>query len=143
MPLMYYPTPGEILLCNYDTGFIEPEMTKRRPAIVVSPRLRRRGELVGVVPLSTTEPQNIDPHHCRLEMAEFVRGIPHPFDAPIMWAKCDMLATVARSRLDRFRAGRQGGNRVYLSGLANGDQMKAVKAAILCGLGLDSLTIHL
>lgn len=140
MPLTYYPSPGEILLCNYDTGFIEPEMTKRRPVVVVSPRLRRRGELVGVVPLSTTEPQAIDPHHCRIELD---KPLPAPFDAAIMWAKCDMLATVARSRLDRFRAGRQGGARIYLSGKVTPQQMRSLKIAILCGLGLDSLTIHL
>jgi uncharacterized protein YifN (PemK superfamily) len=96
--------------------------------------------LVGVVPLSTSEPQSVDPHHCRLELAQ---PLPRPFDAPVMWAKCDMLATVARARLDRFKAGRQGGARVYLSGRMTPDQLKAVKIAVLCGLGLDSLTIHL
>lgn len=140
MALTYYPSPGEILLCNYHTGFIEPEMTKRRPVVVVSPRLRRRGELVGVVPLSTTEPQSVDPHHCRLVLE---KPLPRPFESPVMWAKCDMLATVARSRLDRFKAGREGGARIYLSGKVTPAQLRDLKAAILCGLGLDSLTIHL
>lgn len=140
MALQYYPNPGEILLCDYNTGFIEPEMTKRRPVVVISPRLRRRAGLVGVVPLSTTEPDPVEAHHCRLELAT---PLPHPFDSPVMWAKCDMVATVAHARLDRFRAGRKDGSRVFLSGALRDDQLKAVKAAVLCGLGLSSLTIHL
>jgi uncharacterized protein YifN (PemK superfamily) len=60
-----------------------------------------------------------------------------------MWAKCDMLATVARSRLDRFKAGRVDGSRIYVSGHLDIDQLKAVRASILYGLGLGSLTIHL
>ena len=137
---MYYPSPGEILLCNYDTGFIAPEMTKRRPVVVVSPRLRKRGNLVGVVPLSTTEPTPVEKHQCVIELT---KPLPRPFEAQKMWAKCDMLATVAHHRLDRFRAGRQNGARIYLSGRVSADQLKAIKAAVLCGLGLDSLTIHL
>jgi mRNA interferase MazF len=140
MGLMYYPKPGEILLCDYDTGFILPEMTKLRPVAVISPRLRRRGELVGIVPLSTTEPDQAEDHHCRIELSD---TLPAPFHSPVMWAKCDMLATVAKSRLDRFKAGRNGGSRIYLSGQLSADQLKAVKAAVLCGLGLGSLTIHL
>lgn len=140
MPLMYYPRPGEILLCDYDTGFIEPEMTKRRPAIVISPRLRKRPDLVAVVPLSTTAPNPVERHHCLIVMET---PLPHPFDSPAMWAKCDMLATVSKARLDRFKAGRRQGARVFLSGMLTDEQLRAVKASILCGLGLPSLTVHL
>src|SRR5690606_1059764 len=69
MGLMYYPKQGEILLCNYNTGFVAPEMTKIRLVVIVSPRLRRRADLVAVVPLSTTPPVNVEPHHCRTELA--------------------------------------------------------------------------
>lgn len=142
MALMYYPNPGEILLCNYATGFVAPEMTKMRPVVVVSPRLRRRAHLVAVVPLSTTPPINVEPHHCAIELA---KPLPSPFDNPKMWAKCDMIATVAHSRLDRFKAGRRpnGGKRAFVSGMLNPDQFRLVKSAVLCGLGFDSLTIHL
>lgn len=142
MALRYYPRVGEILLCNYDTGFVEPEMVKMRPVVVISPRLRRRAELVGVVPLSTTGPDPAEDHHCLIRLD---RPLPSPFDAPEMWAKCDMIATVAHSRLDRFKAGRNRttGARVYLAGQLNDNQIQAVKAAVLCGLGLSSLTVHL
>lgn len=142
MGLMYYPKQGEILLCNYNTGFVAPEMTKIRPVVIISPRLRRRADLVAVVPLSTTPPVNVERHHCKIELA---RPLPAPFDSPAMWAKCDMIATVARDRLDRFKAGRKagGGKRVFVSGMLDRSQFRLVKAAVLCGLGFDSLTIHL
>jgi mRNA interferase MazF len=142
MGIMYYPKQGEILLCNYGTGFVAPEMTKMRPVVVISPRLRRRADLVAVVPLSTTPPQNIELHHCEIELTN---PLPAPFDNPNMWAKCDMIATVAHSRLDRFKAGRKpnGNKRVFVAGMLNPDQFRQVKIAVLCGLGLDSLTIHL
>ena len=140
MPLMYYPSAGEILLCDYTTGFIEPEMVKLRPVLVVSPRLRRRAELVAVIPLSTTAPNNVEPHHCELTLAQ---PLPPPFDTQTMWAKCDMLATIALARLDRFKAGRREGKRIYLSGHVDRHQLAAVRRAILCGLGMSELTIHI
>ena len=143
MALMYYPKPGEILLCDYDTGFQAPEMTKRRPVVIVSPRLRRRGDLVGVVPLSTTAPSSVESHHCEIELA---RALPKPFDSVTMWAKCDMLATISLARLDRFKVGRTGGGshkRMFISGQLTDDQLRSLKIAMLHGLGLSSLTIHL
>jgi mRNA interferase MazF len=138
--IWYYPPLGEILLCDYGTQVVPPEMDKRRPVVIVTPRLRRRGELVGVVPLSTTAPDVPDNHHYEFEID---KRLPEPFDSPTMWAKCDMFSVVSRGRLDRFKAGRAHGQRIYLSGKVNADQMRAIRAAMLCGLGLDSLTIHL
>lgn len=142
MPLSYYPKPGEIVLCDYETGFVEPEMVKLRPVVVVSPRLRRRGDLVAVVPLSTTPPDPIAPHHCAITLE---RPLPRPYDSPEAWAKCDMLATVALIRLDRFRDGRvsRGGSRKYRTGNVSAPQLAEIRKAILHGLGLGSLTTHL
>lgn len=140
MALLYYPNPGEILICDYGTNIIAPEMEKRRPVVIVTPRLRRRGELVGIVPLSTSEPDALEDFHCRIELPN---PLPAPFDSPVMWAKCDMFSVVARARLDRFKAGRGGGKRIYVAGKVSEEQLKAIKAAMLCGLGFGSLTIHL
>lgn len=82
----------------------------------------------------------MDVHHCAITLE--VR-LPTPFDSPDMWAKCDMLATVSLARLDRFRVRRGAGARKYVTGNLSADQLKAVRAAILCGLGLGSLTLHL
>ena len=142
MPLAYYPSAGEIVFCDYGNGFIVPEMVKPRPVVIVSPRLRRRGDLVAVVPLSTTPPKPVEPHHCSFTLAV---PLPKPFEAPQMWAKCDMVATVALSRLDRFRDGRAGGGggRRYRTGKVDDNQLAEIRKAILHGLGLGSLTIHL
>ena len=142
MALSYYPSPGEIVLCDYGTGFILPEMVKRRPVVIISPRLRKRADLVAVVPLSTTPPDPAEPHHCSIALAV---PLPKPFEAPQMWAKCDMVATVALSRLDRFRDGRVPGKgaRRYMTGKVSTAQLTEIRKAILHGLGLGSLTIHL
>lgn len=140
MGIWYYPSPGEILLCDYGTHVVAPEMEKRRPVVIVTPRLRRRNELVGVVPLSLTAPQHPDNHHCQFQLE---KPLPEPFDCPTMWAKADMYSVVSRARLDRFKAGRSHGQRMYLAGKVSDQQLKEIKAALLCGLGLDSLTIHL
>jgi mRNA interferase MazF len=141
MSLSYYPDIGEIVLCDY-RGFMEPEMVKTRPVIVVSPRLRRRGHLIGVVPLSTTAPTPVEAYHCLIELHN---PLPPPFDNPIMWAKCDMYSVVSMQRLDRFKEIKQrhGGKRQWRVGKASATQIIALKKAVLCGIGFDSLTIHL
>lgn len=139
MGLQYYPKPGEILICDYGTDAVVPEMVKRRPVVVISPRLRRRPDLVTIVPLSTTGPEPVESHHCPITLNA---TLPPPFDNPIMWAKCDMIATVSLARLDRFRQRIAGGKRQYLSGQLSPIQLVAVRKAVLCGLGLSSLTVH-
>ena len=59
MALKFHPKPGTILVCDFRQGFRAPEMIKRRPVVVVSPRLRNRTDLCTVVPLSTIEPRPI------------------------------------------------------------------------------------
>ena len=142
MALTYHPQPGEILLCNYSTGFVPPEMTKLRPVVIVSPRLRRRNDLVSVVPLSTTEPVPVELHQCAIVL---LTALPAPYNSTKMWAKCDMIATVALSRLDRFRAARKSGSsgRHYVSGQLDPSQMLLIRRAILYSLGFALLTIHL
>ncbi|HEX8447058.1 MAG TPA: type II toxin-antitoxin system PemK/MazF family toxin [Sphingomonas sp.] len=139
MALLYHPNPGDILLCDYGTGFVAPEMVKRRPVVILSPRLRRRNGLVAVVPLSTTAPTVVEAYHCRIMLAQ---PLPAPFDAPEMWAKCDMIATVSLARLDRFREprGPTGGQRRYSTGAVSPADLQRVRAAMLCGLGLAILT---
>lgn len=136
MSLSYYPNMGEVLLCNFDEFPIEPEMCKPRPVVVASPRLRARARLVGVVPLSTTPPSQMQEYHCEIALAQL---LPAPFDSPKMWAKCDMYAVVSLDRLDRFKEprARYGGARKWTSGKVTPDQLKTVRRAMLKGLGFD------
>jgi len=139
MALTYHPKAGEIVLCDYGTGFISPEMVKIRPVVIVSPRLRHRNNLVAVVPLSTTPPNPALPHHCSITLAP---PLPKPFDNPQVWAKCDMLATVSLARLDRFRV-RTSAGRIYVTGSVSAGQLRDIRCAILQGLGMGSLTVNL
>lgn len=134
MPIQFDPPPRTILLCDYSKGgFRAPEMVKRRPVVVVSPRLRHRTGLVTVVPLSTTRPERVCDHHCQI-------ALPAPlpnFPAQQVWVKADMLATVAFERLDLFRTERdQFGKRKYLQPRISEADFAQVQACIRAALGL-------
>jgi mRNA interferase MazF len=141
MGLSFYPSRGTILVCRYDTVVIDPEMRKARPAVVIGPRLRSRGRLVTVVPLSTTAPAELMDFHCKIEL---VAPLPPPFNSPVMWAKCDLISSVSLDRLDRFKEQHQrGGPRRWRTGSVNPEQLRALKVAVLCGLGFNTLTKYL
>ena len=135
MPIRYAVAPGTLLLCDYSLGgFVEPEMVKRRPAVVISPRLPHRDGLCAVVPLSTMEPDR------KLDyIVEMVLDppLPAPFDLRRMWAKCDMVATVGFGRLDLFRDGRgPEGKRKYLTRRVSPEVLDDLRAAVRRGLGI-------
>ena len=93
--LPFHPSPGDILICDYTTGFKPPEMVKRRLCVVVSPKLKRRNDLVSVVPLSETTPEPVENWHHRVNLISRSWG-----NGP-RWAACDMIATVSYARLSR------------------------------------------
>lgn len=134
MPLSYYPRPGEILVCHFDKSAIGAEMVKTRPVVVIGPRLRNRGHLATVVPLSTTDPDPIEAYHFELVLE---RSLPPPFDSPRMWAKCDMISVVSMLRLDRFKEPRgwHGGARKWTTGMLGQEQLDGVTKSVLAALG--------
>jgi uncharacterized protein YifN (PemK superfamily) len=86
-------------MCDF-AGYVVPEMVKIRPVVVLA-RNRKNRQLVTVVPLSTTAPTVLEDHHHELT------ANPPPGKAGVRcWAKCDMVATVALARLDRYNVGR-------------------------------------
>jgi mRNA interferase MazF len=135
MPNRYPVGPGTVLLCDISLGgFREPEMVKRRPAVVVSPRLPYRDELCTVVPLSGTEPVRLVPYVLRIA---FEAALPAPFGQTVWWAKCDMIATVGFGRLDLFRTDRdQTGRRKYLHPKLLESDLVRVRQGILNALGM-------
>ena len=128
MALKFHPKPGTILVCDY-AGFRVPEMVKRRPCVVVSPRLRRRDDLCTVVPLSTTTPKPPEPYH---HLITLERPLPYPFDTAAMWAKCDMLATVSFARLDLIKVG----HRRYIQPTLPAGDMDRIRICIMHALGI-------
>ncbi|TIS78161.1 MAG: type II toxin-antitoxin system PemK/MazF family toxin [Mesorhizobium sp.] len=134
MAIRFPVGPKTLVLCDYAMGgFREPEMVKRRPAIVVSPRLPYRDDLCSVVPMSLTAPTRDVPYVVKLDFSE---PLPAPFDSVVGWVKCDMVAAVSFERLDLFRTGRDNdGKRKYLTIKVSDQDFERVKNGILCGLG--------
>lgn len=140
MSLPYHPEQGTIIICDFK-GFIDPEMNKRRPAIVVSPRLRQRGRLCAIVPLSTTPPSQIMPYHFKLHVDPV---LPEPYNANFHWVKADMIYTVSFDRLSRLFSGKDAtGKRIYDDRVIDKADLLKVQECILHGLGLTALTAYL
>jgi mRNA interferase MazF len=131
---------GTILVCDYDRGgFQPPEMIKRRPAIVISPRLPHRDQLCTIVPVSG-EPNKYEADY--VVRLEFNPPLPYPFLYEVAWAKCDMLATVGFDRLDLFHTERdQFGRRKYLHPKISAGDLQRVRKGVLCALGMGTLTL--
>lgn len=96
MGITTHPKVGAIVRVDLNEGFRQPEMRKRRPAIVISPPLEDRDQLCTIVPLSTSKPRVMRPFNLELQ---FDDPLPFPFASPIMWVKADMIMTVAFHRL--------------------------------------------
>jgi uncharacterized protein YifN (PemK superfamily) len=101
MPIQFIPDPGTVLICDYTTGFVPPEMVKPRRVVVISPKFLNNRGICTVVPLSTSAPDPELPIHVRFEAGSYAflsRDV-------ACWAKCDLQAAVALKRLDRLRLG--------------------------------------
>ncbi|WP_154911973.1 type II toxin-antitoxin system PemK/MazF family toxin [Pseudomonas fluorescens] len=127
MPLLYQPKEGSVLICDF-RGYEIPEMIKVRPVVVIR-KHKTNSLLVTVVPLSTTAPDRILDHH--LELQSHLQGA-----SPVCWAKCDMVATVSLSRLDRIKSRDRHGKRVYVISHLETDEFYAIKVAVRRALGL-------
>ena len=128
MALLFQPRRGAVVMCDL-RGYEVPEMVKVRPVVVLV-RNRKARALVTVVPLSTTEPQPVEAHHHRPSRNPLPRR-----EGATCWAKCDMVATVAITRLDRFKAGR----REFLNLALDDVDFQAVRRATATVLELRNL----
>lgn len=130
MPITFHPHAGTILVCDFD-GYVEPEICKIRPVVVVTPRLPYRNGLATVVPISLTEPRYLVPYVVKLSKNY------HPMEKDDLacWAKCDLVANVRFERLNGFKVGR----RKWETPQMTGDDLGRVRAGILQGLGLGAL----
>ena len=128
MPLSFHPEPDTILICDFSTGFRPPEMVKVRPVVVISPR-RRSSQLATVVPLSSVEPYPVAPWYWLVP-----EGL-YPSARGPMWAKGDVVTTVALERLDRVKVRDAGGKRRYVTVHLTTVQLAEVQSAVRAALG--------
>lgn len=140
MAIKFPVVPGTIILCDYSMGgFREPEMVKLRPVIVVSPRLTHRDHLCTVVPISSSPGIKELDYVVRLQVAP---QLPQPFAYEVVWAKCDMLATVSFERLNLFRTERDHtGKRRYLQPKLPELDLLRIRQGILFALGIKGLPL--
>jgi uncharacterized protein YifN (PemK superfamily) len=116
-------------------------MVKRRPAIIISPRLRYRDGLCTVVPLSQSVPAKPQAYHYELVLK---RPLPGRWESQSYWVKADMLATVSFRRLELFRIGRDHeGKRKYLTNTISDEYLINIRQCVLHALGISSLISHL
>lgn len=133
MTVVSHPAPGTIVRVDLNEGFRVPEMRKRRPCIILSPPIASRPQLCTVVPLSTTPPNPVLPHHMELILDP---PLPAPYDDPRMWVKADIVLTVAFHRLRLLFSGWQGGQRVYDVRVLDPETFAKVQDCVRAGLGL-------
>lgn len=129
MPIQFHPRAGQILMCDFK-GFVEPEMIKVRPVMVVSPKLPFRSHIVAIVPISLSAPRHDQPYVVRLSKNY------HPQEADDLpcWAKCDMIVNIGLHRLEGFKVGR----RKWATPQATSEDLRSVRAGVLHGLGVHN-----
>ncbi|MGV0818356.1 type II toxin-antitoxin system PemK/MazF family toxin [Martelella sp. AMO21009] len=130
MPINFHPHAGTILVCDFK-GYIEPEICKIRPVVVITPRLPHRGKLATVVPISLTPPKHDEKYAVKLSRNYH----PKEEDDLTSWAKCDLVANVCFQRLSGFKVGRRKWDTPKMSE----EDLKAVRAGVLFGLGFLDL----
>jgi uncharacterized protein YifN (PemK superfamily) len=141
MPIREHPAIGTVLFCDFDQGFQEPEMVKRRPVVVISPKISVRAGLCTVVALSTSEPSPKMPYHCQITLDP---PLPEPWGDTVRWVKGDMVCAVGFHRLDFPRFGKDlKGKRIYRNIHISDDDLRRVRHCVLNALGLAGLTKHL
>ena len=95
--LKFQPKPGSVIYCDY-AGFVAPEMVKKRPVIVVS-KHKHNSKLLGIVPISTTEPKPVLEYH--IEMENIFCSL--HLGGKRSWVKCDRINVVSLDRLNLVR----------------------------------------
>ena len=145
MAIIFHPRPGQILQCDFSSGFREPEMVKSgRPVVVLTPPIQGREKLVTVAALSTEKPDPIMAYHYQIpknSMPQLGR-----FQEKDTWLKGDMIYTVGFHRLDLIRLEKKDpntGKRIYFNRRLGRDQMKEIYSCVLHGLNMGSLSQHL
>ncbi|MBM4098149.1 MAG: hypothetical protein FJ261_15505 [Planctomycetes bacterium] len=140
MALTYYPSPGEVLMCDFSTSFREPEMVKTRPVVVVSRKFQTTSavhSICTVVPVSTQSPRSPSRWHHKLAIDSM--PIPLGKDGVDSWAKCDMVVSVGFNRLDKVRTGRVDGKRIFVEHRVIPEDLQAIQACLLYVLNMAHL----
>lgn len=143
MAINFHPEPGTILMCDFTTGFKEPEMVKTRPIVVISPNLKRHSGLCTVLAISSVSPEPVEKWHYQLPRASMPQ-IPL-FLNKDSWVKGDMIYRVSFERLELIKIGKDKvtGKRTYFRQRLGREQMHYIYSCVLHSLNLSHLPQHL
>jgi mRNA interferase MazF len=128
-----HPVQGTVVRVDLSEGFRPPEMVKRRPCVILSPEIPGRPLMCTIVPLSTSRPKILMPHHMEIT---FDPPLPDPYDSPTAWLKGDIVLTIAFHRLRLLFDRWNGGQRVYDVRVLDAATFRRVQACVRAGLGL-------
>ena len=129
MGIQYHPSIGEALWCDFSGK--EPEMVKRRLAVVIVPKACQRECLTTVVPISSTPPEIVKPWHVKLGRDPYPKG-----NKPELWVKCDMISVVCFERLFGYHR-RWEGRRKYMKMQVSAQELIAIREGVLAALGFE------
>lgn len=135
----FHPKRGMILMCNFDTGFKEPEMVKERPVILLH---NPRQKLVTVAPLSTTAPAQLAPFHFYLDK-KYLPNTSFFQRNSGCWVKGDMVYTVGFHRLTQIKIIGAGGRDTFFTRKLGKEIMAEVHRCVLHGLDIGYLSAPL
>lgn len=143
MALSFHPSPGTILMCDFNSGFVSPEMVKNRPVVIISPKRKYGTGLCTVVAISTVVPASIESWHYQLPKSSmpWLKN----FQEKSSWVKGDMIYRVSFARLNLINMGRdlKTGKRNYFKRTLDKEQMDHVYACVLNALNLGHLPQYL
>lgn len=133
----FYPKQGHYLICDFERGFVPPEIVKPRPVIVVS-KTETHGphrRLCTVVALSTTPPSPELAWHYRLKQN------PNPGNAKTpVWVKGDMIYTVSFNRLDKPHTKSHRKGRIYQNIRIEKDELDVILNGLAIYFGISRQT---
>lgn len=135
MAINFHPATGTVLVCDF--GMLRtPEITKRRPVIVISPNFKGRDNLCTVVPTSKSPPKRVMPYHHKIFWEPL---LPEPYTNEFSWVLGDMIYTVGFERLKPLSCGKDGqGKRVYDVRVLDEAILTRVMACVKHGIGLTT-----
>ena len=93
MPIKEHPLIGTIVMCDFNSGFREPEMVKMRPVVVIGPRFAARPGLCTVVALSETAPHPVLGYHWQIDIRP---ELPTPLSSDGVWVKGNGLLAIGQ-----------------------------------------------
>lgn len=131
MAVRFHPSKGQVLICDF-SGMKFPEMQKRRPVVVISPRHRNQPSgLCTVVALSSSPPAVKADFHEKL-----ILDLPNKYANDFHWVKGDMVYRVSFERLYAFHEGKDNcGKRIYFDIHLNDKDLRTTIDCVLYGIG--------